>query len=728
MINVDDRLRKSGISTIGDIPWGTHICQFYWTKNDLFEILVPYFLAGLENDEFCLWITSEPLEVNEATASLNTGVKGLGDYISKHQIEILDYRDWYTRSGKFNAAEVLQSWVDKEREVLAEGFTGLRVSGNNSWLDKKDWEAFNEYETVMDSICGEHRMIGICTYSLEKYGASEVLDVMNNHEITLLRRNGLWRKVESDERKRLKKVLIASEVRFRRLFETAQDGIIILDADTGQITDSNPFIEEILNYSTEELKDKKIWEIGLFKDTLKSEDAFQKLLTEGYIRYEDLQLETKDGKPISVEFISNIYDNGENRIIQCNIREINERKEREAASEKYKELLEVLVKRRTNELEESNKLLLQEINTHKQMMMAITESENKYSKIFHVNTSPMAIISLYDEKINDVNEAFIKLSGYQRNECINSTPGDLQLYPLITDQGGVSLMHVEQSKIQELETEMRLKSGDIKSVLLSTESITIDANPFVIMLARDITERKLVQEQLIVTDRLASIGELSAGIAHEINNPLTGVIGFSDLLAERNDLPDDVREDLRLVNQEARRTAEIVRNLLIFARKHEAKKSSSDINTIIQSVLDLRSYEQKANNIKVETSLASDLPETNADAFRLQQVFLNIVINAEFFMNKAHGEGVLAITTERIGDMIKICFIDDGEGISPEYINHVFDPFFTTKGIGTGTGLGLSICHGIIGEHGGRIYAESEQGKGATFIVEVPIHVIDDSA
>ncbi len=203
--------------------------------------------------------------------------------------------------------------------------------------------------------------------------------------------------------------------------------------------------------------------------------------------------------------------------------------------------------------------------------------------------------------------------------------------------------------------------------------------------------------------------------------PLTGVIGFSDLLLDREDLADDVKEDLKVINREAKRVADVVRNLLAFARKHGVQKTPTDINKVVQNVLALRAYEQKVTNIEVKASFSSDLPEINADAFRLQQVFLNIVINAEFFMNEVHGRGTLTITTERIGDVIRASFADDGPGIAQENLSHVFDPFFTTKEVGIGTGLGLSICHGVITEHGGKIYAESELGKGATFVVELPI-------
>ena len=242
---------------------------------------------------------------------------------------------------------------------------------------------------------------------------------------------------------------------------------------------------------------------------------------------------------------------------------------------------------------------------------------------------------------------------------------------------------------------------------------------------RDITERKKMEEQLIVTDRLASIGELSSGIAHELNNPLTSVIGFSDLLLER-ELPDDVKEDLRVINREAQRTAGVVRNLLTFARKHETKREPVNINSIIEKVLKLRAYEQKVSNLEVDTRFASDLPEIMADGFRLQQVFINIIINAEHFMTGAHGRGTLTITTEQVGDIIRASFADDGPGIPKENLGHLFDPFFTTKEVGKGTGLGLSISYGIITEHGGRIYAESELGKGATFVIELPVTSADN--
>jgi len=239
-------------------------------------------------------------------------------------------------------------------------------------------------------------------------------------------------------------------------------------------------------------------------------------------------------------------------------------------------------------------------------------------------------------------------------------------------------------------------------------------------ITRDITERKRMEEQLLIADRLASLGELSAGIAHEVNNPLTSVLGFTQLLLDE-DLPDSIRGNVEIISREAERASGIVKNLLTFSQRHDQVKQTVNINNIIESVLELRAYQHKLNNIRVNLSL-TDLPDVVADYFQLQQVFLNIIINAEYFMAEANHGGTLSIATEKADDTVRVIFTDDGPGISKEALGRLFDPFFTTKGVGKGTGLGLSICHGIVTGHGGRIYAESIPGQGAAFTVELPLH------
>jgi len=153
--------RKTGIKAVGDASWGIHFCQFYQNKEDLIDILVPYFKAGLESNEFCMWVTAEPLGVEEAKASLRQAVKNLDEYIQKGQIEIIDYAQWYTKSGKFDADEVLRGWVKKEKLAIEKGFDGLRLTGNTFWLERKDWEDFTAYEEKVNSVIGKYRMLAI---------------------------------------------------------------------------------------------------------------------------------------------------------------------------------------------------------------------------------------------------------------------------------------------------------------------------------------------------------------------------------------------------------------------------------------------------------------------------------------------------------------------------------------------------------------------------------------
>ena len=240
------------------------------------------------------------------------------------------------------------------------------------------------------------------------------------------------------------------------------------------------------------------------------------------------------------------------------------------------------------------------------------------------------------------------------------------------------------------------------------------------------TEKKEVEHMAYITSRLASIGGMAAGIAHEINNPLTSVIGFADLLLEREDVPDDIRQSLEVIHSGSVRVADIVRQLLTFARQDRIKNEGVNVNEIIQNTLAMTAYTMKSENIEVETYLADGLPGTMGAAGQLQQVFLNIIVNAEAEMKKAHGKGKLQVKTEAIDDTICISFKDDGPGIAPEILDRIFDPFFTTKDVGEGTGLGLSICHGIIAEHRGRLYARSELGHGATFIVELPVIAVQE--
>ncbi len=328
-----------------------------------------------------------------------------------------------------------------------------------------------------------------------------------------------------------------------------------------------------------------------------------------------------------------------------------------------------------------------------------------------------------DTTISLANSEFEELTGYSRVEI----EGKMSWTEFVASDYVEKLKEYHlQRRIdpdtvpKQYEAKVIDKAGNIKHVLACVDIIPGTKKSVASIL--DISEHKRIQEQLIATDRLASLGELASGIAHELNNPLTSVVGFSEMLLGE-DISNDMKQDLEVVNREAKRCSEVVKNLLAFARGNPEVKEFVDINKVIQTVLELRAYEQRVNNIEVIKQFAQKLPEIMANSFQLQQVFLNIIINAEYFMTVAHGKGILTITTKQKGDIIHVSFADDGPGIEKKKLGHLFDPFFTTKEIGKGTGLGLSISYGIVAAHGGEIYAESELGKGATFVVELPIDI-----
>lgn len=233
-------------------------------------------------------------------------------------------------------------------------------------------------------------------------------------------------------------------------------------------------------------------------------------------------------------------------------------------------------------------------------------------------------------------------------------------------------------------------------------------------------ERLELERKVNLVHHLALIGEMAAGIAHEINNPLTPVLGLTELLM-KGELPENIKNDLAIISNASKRTSDVVKRLLTFARQSKPQRMKCNINEVIEIVLQLEAYHLKTNGITVHQELELELPTIMVDASQMQQVLLNLIINADYEMSHYHGGGNLYIRTELVGYTIKISVKDDGPGIPTGNMDKLFTPFFTTKKAGEGTGLGLSVCHRIITEHNGRIYAESELDKGATFIIELPL-------
>jgi PAS domain S-box-containing protein len=226
----DTSARSFGMDLVGDIEWGTHLCQFYKTKKDLIDLLVPYIAEGLRNNEFCMWVTSRPLEAREAKKALRKAIPELDQFIENGQIEVVPYSDWYLSDGEFDADRALQGWVEKEESALDRGFEGLRLTGNTFWIERKDWRRFADYEAAVNDVIKSHRMIALCSYPLRKCTGSDVVDVVRNHVGALIRKGESWGLVEDvAERKRTEKELRQAKHDWEKTFDSVPDMIAVID-------------------------------------------------------------------------------------------------------------------------------------------------------------------------------------------------------------------------------------------------------------------------------------------------------------------------------------------------------------------------------------------------------------------------------------------------------------------------------------------------------------------
>jgi two-component system NtrC family sensor kinase len=365
---------------------------------------------------------------------------------------------------------------------------------------------------------------------------------------------------------------------------------------------------------------------------------------------------------------------------------------------------------------------------------------DRYTRL--VESAADAIVTV-DERgsLTSVNQALERATGRLRSSLLgrpfialfDGRDGALAHELLAATLAGErSKTEVRYCSEEPAESEMRSCS------ITSTPIVEAGRVTGALAIMRDVTDEKRLTEQLMQQEKLAAVGQLVSGVAHELNNPLAGVMAFSQLLLASPDLACgaretvdadaiDPREAIQTIHEEAKRAAKIVANLLTFARQHQPERTLADLNRVVLDTLELRRYALRVRQIEVELSLDEQLPLTWADPFQLQQVVLNLVANAEHALEEWSGERRITIATAsvcRVGterrEMLVLRISDTGPGIAPEHLPRIFNPFFTTKPVGEGTGLGLSISDGIVREHDGSIRAEAGAAGGATFIVELP--------
>jgi two-component system NtrC family sensor kinase len=496
--------------------------------------------------------------------------------------------------------------------------------------------------------------------------------------------------VDITEKWKAEEDLRKSEEKFRRFVEEMSDGYCVLEGFT--VAFANATGAEMFGYNQSEVTGKTIDEL-LPPQTVDELVEVHRRKTRGEklpTQYETT-LTAKDGSQRPVEFSARAIEYQGTPAVSIVVRDITERK---------------------------------------RMEKALRESEAQFRTMFEETAMGIALVDMTGIPFM-VNPALQRMFGLTLDE-LKAIALTEYTHPTDAPAEAGLFQAAASGERDHYRTEKEFTRKDGRSVW-GCQTITPvrdgEGKPlFAIAMIEDITERKQAEEerermeqQLQLTGRLAAVGELAAGVAHELNNPLAAVQAYAQFLTSRQGLDEVLKKDLETIYKEAQRAARITANLLSFARRHKPEKSFVSINDVIAKSLELHAYRLRVNNVEVKTKLDANLPRTMVDFHQIQQVFVNLITNAEQAMTAARAGGKLTVKTRTVGKMIEATFSDDGPGIPENDLTRIFDPFYTTKEVGQGTGLGLSICYGIVHEHGGQLYATSEPGKGATFVLRLPI-------
>jgi len=482
-----------------------------------------------------------------------------------------------------------------------------------------------------------------------------------------------------------------NEARFTELFETLQEGIYIVTPED-RILDANPALVRILGYeSKEELLSRKVTDIfpdESLRNIVRAEVDRQPIL-EG----REIALIRKDGKPITCLNTAAAVRDASGKIIryQGALMDITARRE---------------IERRLHKQQEFARRLVDSFPD----VIFVVDTQACYT---FVSPNVKEVLGM------DVEETMAKSFA----ECVH--PDDQP----VTKSLFADIASGKQN-FGSAEVRIRHKAGDWRYIRAHFSPLHAEAGGIdgVVISSRDVTELKRLSEQLIQSEKLAAIGQMLAGVAHELNNPLTAILGVTELVREREGLDEAMKRQLDLTHRQARRAARIVQNLLEFSRPTATQKKPLDLNNILERTLQLHEHSLKRNAIEVSFQPKEGLPAVVGDASQLIQVFLNLVINAEQAILEVRESGRIQIRAASVFNRVMVTIQDDGVGISQDALAKIFDPFYTTKRPGGGTGLGLSICTAILREHGGTIEAQSLPAGGSAFTVALPAVPQEQSA
>src|SRR6266850_464330 len=598
-------MRKTGIDVVGDMPWGTHVCLFYETKEDLLDTLASYCRAGLESQEFCLWVVAEPVREEEARRALKQVVPDLDRYLTDHSIDIVSAGDWYLQGGTFDLKRVMSGWHERLALALARGYAGVRVTGDTAWLEKKDWKDFCEYEETLNESIAHQCLAVLCTYPLAACGAAEILDVARTHQFVIAKRRESWEIIETPGLKQAKAEIKRMNVELEQRVVERTSQLTAVNEELRKEILERKRAEEALRRSEVYLAEaQRLTHTGSWAWNV----ATREIVHWSQETYRLYGLDPKRGTPSFETVSQHIHPEDRARTAETFERAIRERADHEAD------------------------------------------------------------------------------------------------FRTILPDGTIKYIHLIGHPVFNA-------SGDVAEFIGTT---------------MDVTERKQAEEalhkaqaDLAHVTRMMTMGELTASIAHEVNQPLAGVVtnGNACLRWLTRDPPnlDEARECLRRIIRDGNRASDVIARLRALVKKSAPAKVRLDLSDMIQEVLAMINPEARRHRVSVRTDLAAGVPPVRGDRVQLQQVILNLVMN---------GIEAMQAVTDRPRELrirsqpdesgaVLVAVQDAGIGLDPPSLARLFEAFYTTKP--EGMGMGLAISRSIIEAHGGRLWATPNDGHGATF-------------
>jgi two-component system, sporulation sensor kinase E len=709
-----DSSSRKALDIFQHLGWGSHLCLLYQQKTDLLNLLVPYIQAGLENHEYCICISAEPLYLQQTHIALWKAIPEFGQYYKKGQIAFISSKEWHLGKGKVRVDDLAHRCFSRLNQALAQGYNGLRISTHNTWMQNKYWNSFQDYEACLDNMIQDYKMITMCSYSLDKCQATHILDLCRNHQCTYIyspegcqaiKRADIdttpdrshvnspipthyflgqrtvdpnpnlhilneMLQAEIRRHSRTEEALHLSDHRYRSLFNTIDEGFSIYkicQSNNGpreyQCLDVNPAFAALLGYPQEYLIGKKL------------EQALPELYEE-LNPYLDMVASAR--KSIHTEADIEAW---QKTISFCII---------------YLEPGQIAI-------------ITQDITEQKQAQQSLRQSEEKFYLAFHSSPSIMSITTLEDWVYLDVNEMFCAQTGYSREEVIGKSFRDINLWRREEDPKAIKDMILRGIPIQNYEVSFITKDGESRVGLMSSEIININGCPCLLNSLIDISQRIQLQEELARLDCLHLIGQMAASISHETRNPMTTVRGFLQMLKTKPEYEKD-EEYFNIMIEELDRADSIISEFLSLAPNMKLQLEPGNINHIIDSLSALMQADALAHDKFIEIHLG-EIPDQLLDRKEIRQLLLNLVRNA---IDAIGPQQTVKISTYTQNGDIVLEVKDPCCGMPAEVMSKLGTPFFTTKE--HGTGLGLSVCYSIAERHNAKIDIDSSP-SGTTFFV-----------